>query len=76
MMNELEEAVLSVDLPKYGLKQGDIGTIVLVHPTGGYEMEFMTLEGETIAVVTLDKEQVRPIESGEIPHARKLETAA
>lgn len=49
---------------------------MLVHPTGGYEVEFMTLEGETVAVVTLDKEQVRPIESGDIPHARKLETAA
>jgi hypothetical protein len=53
-MQEHEEVVLGVDLPEYGLTKGDIGTIVLVHGEHeGYEVEFMTLHGETIAVVTL-----------------------
>jgi uncharacterized protein DUF4926 len=59
---EPDSIVLTTDLPKHGLKQGDIGTVVLVHRGGkGYEVEFMTLDGETLAVVTLLPAQVRPI---------------
>jgi hypothetical protein len=73
-MQEHEEVVLEVDLPEYGLTKGDIGTIVLVHGEHeGYEVEFMTLHGETIAVVTLLPSHVRPISSHEIAHARTLE---
>lgn len=74
MMKELQEVVLSVDLPEYALKQGDIGTIVLVHGEHeGYEVEFMTLSGETIAVVTLLPSQIRPVAPQEIAHVRELE---
>ncbi len=73
-MKELQEVVLNVDLPEYGLMQGDIGTIVLVHGEHeGYEVEFMTLKGETIAVVTLLPSQIRPIAPQEIAHVRALE---
>jgi uncharacterized protein DUF4926 len=74
MIKELDSVVLTVDLPKHGLKQGDIGTVVLVHRGGeGYEVEFMTLDGETLAVVTLLHSQVRPIGHGEIANARPVE---
>lgn len=54
--------VLTTDLPEYGLHAGDIGTVVLVHHQGaGYEVECMTLDGETIAVVTLAAVQVQPV---------------
>ena len=60
MIDELDEVVLTCDLPDHGLAAGDIGTVVLVHGEGkGYEVEFMTLDGETIAVVALRAEQVR-----------------
>lgn len=73
-MKELQEVVLDVDLPEYGLMRGDIGTIVLVHGEHeGYEVEFMTLNGETIAVVTLLPSQIRPIAPQEIAHVRALE---
>jgi hypothetical protein len=73
MAKELESVVLATDLPEYGLKQGDIGTIVLVHGDGkGYEVEFMTLDGETVAVISLLPSQVRPIGRREIAHARPV----
>jgi len=44
-------------------------TVVLVHDEGkGYEVEFMTLDGETIAVVTLRAVQVRAVQYDEIAH--------
>ncbi len=71
MMSELDSAVLTRDLPEHGLRAGDVGTVVLVHrDDAGYEVEFMTLHGETIAVVTLDPDAVRPIGEREIAHAR------
>jgi len=42
----LDTVVLAVDLPEYGLIQGDLGTVVLVHGNRGYEVEFVTLDGE------------------------------
>jgi hypothetical protein len=74
MIKELETIVLTEDLPEYGLKRGDIGTVVLVHGDAGYEVEFMTLDGETIAVVSLTSRQVRPIGRREIAQARLIET--
>jgi len=75
MIKELDSVVLTTDLPEHGLKQGDIGTIVLVHRGGeGDEVEFMTLDGETLAVVTLLPSQVRPIGYGEIANARAVES--
>jgi len=73
MAKELESVVLATDLREYGLKQGDIGTIVLVHGDGkGYEVEFMTLDGETVGVISLLPSQVRPIGRREIAHARSV----
>jgi hypothetical protein len=72
MMKELDSAVLTVDLPEHSLSAGDIGTIVLVHGSEGYEVEFVTLGGETLAVVSLDVRQLRAAETREIAHARAV----
>ena len=74
MMNELDMAVLTTDLPEHSLKVGDLGTVVLVHRHGGYEVEFMTLDGGTVAVVSLSPDQVRPVGRREIAHARLVAT--
>ena len=72
-MKELDTVILTEDLPEHRLQAGDVGTIVLVHPEGaGYEVEFVTLGGETVAVVTLLAAQVRPIVGREIAHVRAL----
>ena len=65
--------MLARDLSEYGLKRGDVGTVVMVHPAGGYEVEFMTLDGETIAVTSLSADEVRPIARREIAHARGIQ---
>ncbi len=74
MIQELDQVVLTTNLPEDGLQAGDIGTVVLVHQGGtGYEVEFMTLAGETLTVTSLYGEQVRPIAQREIAHVRNLE---
>jgi hypothetical protein len=74
MIRELDQVVLTVDLPEYGLKSGDLGTVVLVHQGGeGYEVEFVTLSGQTIAVVTVFASQIRPIGTREIAHVRLVD---
>lgn len=72
MIRELDTVVLTADLPEHGLSCGDLGTVVLVHGAAGYEVEFVTLDGETVAVISLSPEQVRPIGPHEIAHARPV----
>ncbi|MFL6798605.1 MAG: DUF4926 domain-containing protein [Xanthobacteraceae bacterium] len=73
MIDELDLVVLKRDLPKVRLATGDVGTVVLVHQLGGaYEVEFTTLSGDTVAVITLDASDVRPVEAREIVHARAV----
>jgi len=76
MIEELSSVVLTTDMPERGLQAGDIGTVVMVHQQGkGYSIEFMTLSGDTVAVITLPAEQVRPIRANEIAHVRELVAA-
>lgn len=71
MIRELESVVLTTDLPEYGLERDDIGTVVLAHRGGkGYEVEFVALDGETVAVVSVFAAQVRPVARREIAHVR------
>lgn len=73
MIHELDEVVLTVPIPDLGLMEGDLGTVVLVHDGGrGYEVEFVTLDGATVAVVTALADQVRAIKRHEIAHAREV----
>jgi hypothetical protein len=72
MLKELDRAVLATDLPEYGLSAGDLGTVVMVHGDEGYEVEFMTLDGETLAVLSLAADQLRPVNAREIAHARAV----
>jgi hypothetical protein len=75
MLKELDTVILAVDLPEHGLSQGDLGTVVLIHENKGYEVEFMTLDEETLAVVSLFADQVRPVGHREIAHARAVSLA-
>ena len=73
MIDELDLVVLKRDLPDERLAVGDVGTVVLVHQRGvGYEVEFTTLSGDTVAVVTLNASDVRPVGAREIVHARAV----
>lgn len=73
MINEHDRVALDRDLPEYGLTRGDLGTVVHVYADGkAYEVEFMTLTGDTIGVLTLESNDVRPITDREIAHARQV----
>jgi hypothetical protein len=59
---------LAVDAPP-----SNIGTVVLVHERGkGFEVEFVTLGGDTLAVATLMADDVRPVDKNEIAQARPV----
>ena len=67
----MDPVVLTAALPQQGLQAGDVGWVVMVHAGGaGYEVEFVTLSGETISVVTVTADAVRPVQDKEIAHAR------
>ncbi len=76
MIKELDTVVLSRDIPEHGLRRGDIGAVVHCYKSGkGFEVEFITGQGETVALVTLDNEHVRRMEAEEILHVRELKAA-
>jgi hypothetical protein len=62
MIKEHERIVLKEPVPADGLQKGDLGAVVHVYKDGqAYEVEFLTLDGKTAAVVTLEADQVRPV---------------
>lgn len=76
MINEHDIVVLTEDLTDEGLRAGDIGTVVHIHNNGaGYEVEFMTLAGQTIAVASLLSAQVRAVGRQDVAHVRELQVA-
>ena len=67
MLQEFEQITLTADIPDEGLKAGDVGTIVHIHPQGvAYEVEFFSPAGNTIAVATVENYQARPAAPDEI----------
>lgn len=73
MIDDLSTIVLTTGLPQHKLRAGDLGTVVLVHQGGtAYTVEFATLGGETLAMVTLAADQIRPTRSNDVAHVREL----
>ena len=73
MIEELDCVVLTRDIPEKKLKTGDVGTVVMVYKDGeAFEVEFMTLDGDTFALATLMAADVRPARGLEIAHAREV----
>ncbi len=73
MIEELDRVVLLHDLPGKKLKAGDVGTVVMVYKGGeAFEVEFMTLSGETFALETLRADEVRPARGQEVAQAREV----
>jgi hypothetical protein len=76
VLGEHDLAALRVDLPAHGLITGDVGTVVFVHTDGAsYEVEFVTGDGQTLAVETLTVSQVEPVSGAHILHMRRLASA-
>lgn len=72
MIAEHSLVVLDCDPPHEKLNRGDVGTVVHIYKQGqGYEVEFVDGGGHTIALITVGANDIRPIESGELLHARR-----
>ena len=77
MFKEFDLVALTHDVEEYGLKLKDVGTIVHVYTDrDGFEVEFVTAEGKTIAVLTLNAKDIRPFDKSEILHVRATEMVA
>lgn len=77
MIKEYDRVILTHDLPAEGLKAGDVGTIVHVHRGGSaFEVEFLTLHGETAAVATVPAAHIRPVAQRDLTHARLIKQPA
>ena len=73
MIRELDTVVLAHDLETYGLTHGDVGAVVHCYKDRmTFEVEFVTGEGATIAVLTLSEQDIRPMQAREILHVRAL----
>ena len=73
MIQELDTVVLARDIREHGLQQGDVGAVVHCYQQGkAFEVEFVNGHGDTIALLTLAKKDIRPIQHREILHVREL----
>ena len=77
MFSEHDQIVLTatvLDDDGMDLKPGDVGTIVHVHPGGeAFVVEFMALDGDTLAIATVLPSQARSVSSADMTHARSVE---
>ena len=76
MVRELDTVVLTHDIEEFKLKRGDVGAVVHCYPgETSFEVGFVTGEGKTTAVLTLAQAEIRPMDKGEILHAREIQPA-
>ena len=79
MFKEHEQIVLTADIlgdEGEELKPGDVGIVIHVHPgNAAVVVEFMSLDGDTVAIATVLPSQARPVTSADITHARTVPAA-
>jgi hypothetical protein len=76
MFQELDMVVLKHDVAEHRLQKGDIGTVVHLYSSGkACEVEFVNAQGDTVALLTLEAKDIRPLQGREILHVRELAQA-
>jgi Domain of unknown function (DUF4926) len=70
MINELDLVALKRPQPDHRLELGAVGTVVMVHD-GGYTLEFVAFDGDTVAIVTVPADDVRPLRPGELAYVHE-----
>ena len=76
MIKEFERVVLTEDITGTALRKDDVGVVVMIYKNGeAYEVEFLALDGSTIAVETVKANQIRPVKNTEILHVRDVKAA-
>ena len=73
MLEEHDRIVLTRALPAQDLEAGDVGTIVHAYASReAFEVEFLALDGNTVAIATVPHSHVRPVTGTDITHVREL----
>ncbi len=72
----LDIVVLNKDLPRAGLKLGDLGAVVEVYEPDALEVEFVTASGKTEALLTLDVTDVRSVVDTDLVSVRPYSRTA
>ena len=73
MIRELETVALTHDISEHSLKEGDIGAVVHCYEHDDtYEIEFVSAEGKTVALLTLSSSDIREVHGQEVLHVRAL----
>ena len=72
----LDIVVLNKDLPRAGLKLGDLGAVVEVYAPDALEVEFVTASGKTEALLTLDVSDVRSVVDTDLVSVRPYSRTA
>jgi hypothetical protein len=57
----LDVVAAATDVPAFGVKAGDVGTVVEVHSSDAYEVEFCNERGETLALLAMTAAELRPV---------------
>lgn len=72
MTKEHSQVVLKKPLPNLGLEPGDLGVVVNTYANGAaYEVEFLTMDGHTIGVATIDAVDLGPPSGNAVVHERE-----
>ncbi|GAB2571083.1 DUF4926 domain-containing protein [Spirosoma areae] len=72
-MSEFDLVVLQEDVADGRLRAGDVGTILTVYNEGrAFEVEFVTLTGEAVAIETLLPHQIREVRPSEVMAVRDM----
>ena len=81
-IGQYQRVALTKDIPEEHLRKGDVVTVVEKlpptdesHGEHGLAVEVFNALGETTAVVFVPESYVRPLESNEVFHIRKLSKA-
>lgn len=72
----LDIVVLNKDLPRAGLKLGDLGAVVEVYEPDALDVEFVTASGKTEALLTLDVADVRSVVDTDLVSVRPYSRTA
>ncbi|BBF65351.1 DUF4926 domain-containing protein [Acidithiobacillus sp. 'AMD consortium'] len=71
MIQGLDIVILLKNRPNEDLVKGDVGSVVFIDEGGkAFEVEFTTLAGDPLGVLTLAEDEIRPVSARDVPHVR------
>ncbi len=74
MIMELERIMLTAPLALEGLAVGNLGTVVRASADGKtFEVEFVTQDGHTTVVATVEAVHVRPVTRRDMANTREMQ---